>query len=256
MKKNIHPRGSFCGLAALVAAVTLSLPAATAGTIAVPNDSFESPSRIDGGFAVFNIQGTNGAIQNWLPVFTATSGSIGTFNPLDFDYDQATGDTVPLPGQAAGFQHAFINNEGAIVTENPVATVQADLLYTLTVAIGNRKFTTPEIGSFLDPGLVTIELLIDGAVAATNTVDGELLIPDGDFVDLQTSFQLSAADPRVGGDLTIRLSHARSGGISGENEAGHFDNVRLTAVPEPTSAGLAVLGVLGLLVLSPRLKNK
>lgn len=123
-----------------------------------------------------------------------------------------------------------------------MATTIANQLYTLTVALGD------DLNAVEQPGLVTIELLVDGATAALASITGAAL-PNGTFIDLSTSFV-----SLVGGQaLSIRLSQE----TFGFNAFAWFDNVRLeqtpvVAIPEPGVVALGVAMLLGWLMATRR----
>src|SRR5690606_10469749 len=100
-----------------------------------------------------------------------------------------------------------------------LGTVQDGTLYTLTVAVGNRKVHEPDV--------VTIALLVDDVVVpgASLTFLGSAIADDA-FADFTTSFSTEyVGDALTGGALKVQLTHTSLAG-SGAATA-DFDNVRL-----------------------------
>src|SRR5258705_9274750 len=109
--------------------------------VAVPNFSFESPNLID--------SGATNTIPGWLSA-GVYSGVRDTDNAA---YAGATGNNSPLPGTAAGGQDAFISlypfpSASLASISTSVGTLEANIQYILTVALGNPLDA--------DPGLVGI----------------------------------------------------------------------------------------------------
>lgn len=240
MNRGTAPRRlalAFAAAAAGAALSSLAAPTASADPVTVPGFSFEEADVPDD---------ATGAPAGWV----AVNG--GVYDPTDEGYPGATGDNSPLPAPAVGGQVGWHNVTadspvGSLTSAAPVATVADNTQYTLTVAIGDRA-TDLGGGVPLEPGLVTIELLVDGAVAGSGSVSGTALA-DGTFTDLSATFTTTASDPRAGGGLTIRLRQDYAGPELVQQA--NFDNVRLDATPIPEPAAALSLGVLamgGLLV--------
>jgi hypothetical protein len=113
-----------------------------------------------------------------------------------------------------GNQTAYCDNSGQF-TSNVITTTQANMTYTMTVALGNRDNDDRSAGDYL------IELLVDDETAVSKFIDGQT-ITRGTFVDLSAKF--GSADS--GGELKIRLTHTQPGSVFRQ---GIFDNVRLEA---------------------------
>jgi hypothetical protein len=106
----------------------------------------------------------------------------------------------------------------------------------LTVAVGRRNATFTVAGNESRFGLyVGGDAAGGGTLVADATYDA-FPLADSTFVDQSLSYTTGATVPA--GNLFISL---RSTGV---NRA-HWDNIRLTAVPEPASATLLLLGLLG-----------
>ena len=224
------------------------LCALSAASITVPNSSFELPSLPSGA----NNNGGNGdstTITNWTITAPAGNTDNGVYHPAS-----GFSSTNPLPAPADGNQIAYMvpgaGKTSSITTSASLGTVAANMLYTLTVALGNRNDNL-----FFDTGTYTIDLLANGVSIAEATKAGSS-ISHGTFSDLSATFTSAASGPLIGESLTIRLS-ATAGSASDE---GIFDNVRLTAtpVPEPNSSLLLEIAAAGtgLLALGRRAFEK
>src|ERR1700730_18139963 len=209
---------------------------AHAVSIAVPNFSFELPALSNGA----NNNGGNGnttAITGWTISAPVSNTDNGVYHPL-----AAFNSTNPLPAPADGNQIAYLvpgaGNTSSITTSSSLGAVAANMLYTLTVAVGNRSDNL-----FFDTGTYTIDLLANGVSVAEATRAGST-IAHGTFSDLSAVFASPASGPLIGESLTIRLS-ATAGSA---NDEAIFDNVRLTAssVPEPAISTMIIGGMAAL----------
>jgi len=231
-------RGSFFHVLFLVTPIF----AMSAGAITVPNFSFESPV-LPGGANNNGGNGNTTVISNWTITAPPSNTDNGVYHPI-----AGFTSTDPLPAPANGNQLAYLvpgaGNTSSITTSASLGTVAANMLYTLTVALGNRSDNL-----FFDTGTYTIDLLANGASVAEATLAGSA-IPHGTFSDLSAVFTSPASGPLIGESLTIRLS-ATAGSNSDE---GIFDNVRLTAspVPEPATSIMIVGGMAALAWLRRR----
>jgi len=221
----------------LVPVFTLS-----ATSITVPNFSFESPALADGA----NNTGGDGnttAITGWT-ISNPFNTDNGVYHPM-----AGFTSTDPLPAPADGDQVAYLvpGSEGtaSITTSASLGNVGASMIYTLTVALGNRSDQM-----FFDNGLYTIDLLANGVSVAEANLNGNL-VAHGTFTDLSASFTSPASGAVIGESLTIRLS--ASSGFS--NNEGIFDNVRLTATPVPEPSSLSLIMLAGATLVS-KLKKK
>jgi hypothetical protein len=229
----------------LFIALLLGTPVFTlsAASIPVPNFSFESPALPNGA----NNNGGNGdttTITGWTISAAAGNTNAGVYHPA-----AGFSSTNPLPAPADGSQIAYLvpdaESTSSITTSASLGSVAVNMLYTLTVALGNRNDNL-----FFDSGEYTIDLLANGVSVAEASLAGSS-IAHGTFTDLSATFISPASGPVIGQSLTIRLS-ASSGS---PNNEGIFDNVRLTArlVPEPSTVSLIMIAGAA---LASRLKKK
>lgn len=190
-----------------------------AASVLVNNFSFEE---VDG--TPLTPGGYVGAIKGWTKL--GTIGAHGT------EYYKDTAQftvTIPLAAPADGNQAAYLNRQAHIYQN--VGALQANTLYTLTVAVGNRK----DLGSGQNGGIISLYNGTDpnGTLLA---VSPDFMAPAGTFQDLTITFTTGST---VSGDLTISLKQT----TTANNTA--FDNVRLTAVAVPEPSTFALLPLLG-----------
>ena len=194
--------------AILMSGLLLSATGLSASVIPVVNPSFETPPA--GGFPLAcgsNCSFSNATIPGWST--PAESGQIMQSvspGPL-FNF---------IPD---GVTTAFSN--GGTISQTVGPTVLVGTVYTLMVELGHRNDL---------PFTASADLLVGGQTfAATGTPP-----TPGNWSTFTATFTGSAAN--VGDTITIQLN---TSGVQG-----NFDNVQLTAVPEPGYAGL--LGLVGL----------
>lgn len=211
-----------CSSVALFLCAALAPIAARADIVPVTNASFETLPL--GGLGTpcgtgcsYNV----GAVSGW----TVTGASqMGQFQPGPpttgyFDY-------VP-----DGLTVAYSN--GGVISQTVVPTVQVGELYTLTVAIGNRKDAVYSLG--------TADLLINSHQYFATGVPAV----QGAWTTWTATYVGSVAD--AGQNITIQLNAAA--------QQGDYDNVQLS-VPEPDA--MTLLGVMGgaLLAVTSIIKRK
>jgi hypothetical protein len=211
-----------------VAAVYWLATVGYAASIPVPNFSFENPDVVDGA-------STEASIPGWTKSGGGITTLVGVRDALNAQYSGATGINAPLPGTADGAQSAIMGaGEGGATLTTTVATLQANTQYLLTVAVGNPLDH--------EPGPVRLGLTIDGSTAPTaSTTILPTSIPDGTFTDFSVSLgPFAPNDSRIGTALGIQI--VLGAAIPPTNASiADFDNVRLTAVPEPAGVLLAAL---------------
>jgi len=205
---NIH---QLLGGAALAATMALG---AQAASISVVDGSFET-----GGVGGFYQTGcgpgcsyNGGVVPGWTVVDNAgqlqPGSSSGNFGLFSYVPD--------------GITVAYSN--GGSISQTLVATVQPYLTYTLTVDVGQR---------FDAPVVIPLESLLIGGVAVTGT--GVTPVAGG-WSAYTAVYTATAAD--AGKSLAITLNSPGS--------QANWDNVTLTAVPEPASWALTLVGLGGL----------
>jgi hypothetical protein len=206
-----------CSLVMLAGITASSQLRAT--SVVINNPSFEAQALGVGGF-------TNNVLTNWTVV--ATGGDeVGAYHPNTF--------TQPIPD---GVNTAYINPGGEFYQD--VGPLVANATYSFSVFVGHRN---DGIGF---PLLYNIQLL-----DASNSVLFASGIPSdpgsGNFVDFSLSFDSAAFGTDVGHNIRIQFSSSASNpGLPQVN----FDDVimsfspdRTGGVPEPSSFGLALLGI-------------
>jgi len=195
-----------------------------AGTLPIVNPGFEDEAHTDGDYS-FTVPG-------W-ELLNPADGEMGTWNP---DADGAV--FYGYGGNAPdGLNVAFTSDDGILGLESGIKQVLADTLvadvqYTLTVSVGNSYYYAWGEG-------YKVQLLAGGILL--NEDDNSVAIANDTFeVSTVTWDSTGTALGLIGLPLEIRLI-AKAG-----NDEVDFDNVQLTAVPEP--ATMALLGLGGLLL--------
>ena len=232
---------------ALVAALLADNASAGLIPINVPNYSFESPN-LGGPGGYFGPNGTI-TIPGW--TFQVSNGSdVG-----GIQNQGPNGGGGPNTGNPIGTdqnQWAFLNlsnmgstpTSGTITSAASVATIQPNVTYYLTAAVGSNT----QLGGYQDAGNFFVSLLANGVPVASNG----LLASDnvkGTLQNLTVSFTAPASGGVDGQSLTIQLGSTSSNSsdpFGGQQSL--FDNVRLASTPEPSSLVLCGFGALGLLI--------
>jgi hypothetical protein len=199
---------------ALAVALALMMAAgAMADPVTIANFSFEDPAQDPGGW-------TN-TLPSWDPPPVAANAFI--------EY-------------IAGFTSDGVNHlgmeQGGEVSQNLGVSLLPNTTYDLTVGVGRRNATFTVAGNESRYGLyVGGDAGGGGTLLADATYDASPLA-DSTFVDRTLTYTTGGTPPA--GNLWVSL---RSTGV---NRA-HYDNVRLTAVPEPSCIMLVLCGLMGLL---------
>jgi len=226
---------------------------AHATLIVVPNATFQNPDVADAAFTDTNKDPVN-AVPNW--TFTHSGNgtlTAGVWDPASVDYTIAGGNNTQLPGTAQGGQAAYIFLEqtnpatplllsGDLTTSAPVAIIESETSYTLTVALGRAKN--------VPVGDVTVALTISGFPIAEVLVPAASITQDT-FNDFSVNLTTFAKYPFAGEELDARVTHTYGGAIDASLD---IDNVRfdVTRVPEPGTASAALLALGAVLPMSRR----
>lgn len=167
-----------------------------------------------------------------------TGNSWSNANPDWGDDAGGSGDEFNefISGFAADGVHHVGVQAGSELAQTLTDTYQAGVTYVLTVAVGHRDgFHSNEAAG----GSTSIELRDDAdTVLAAILVDANT-IAAGTFQDFSVSYLAT------GSEGAIRIGLNNLGGAGTSNPRSHFDNVRLNAVPEPTTLMLG-LGAIAL----------
>jgi PEP-CTERM motif len=224
--------GSLYGFALLVAAASFFIASgANAGLLTVENSSFETlpmgglPNGACGAGCAYSI----GSIPGW----TDTAANSGQFQP-----GPSSGNFLHFNSVPDGITIAYTN--GGSISQTIGATSVAGTTYTLTVAVGQR--------TDISLGLPTEELV----VGLTNTIAIGVIPAPGDWNDWTATYTATTS----GLPISIVLLGTAGTGI-GQAE---WDNVRLdasisSAVPEPSTWAMVLLGFVGLGFLAYRRKS-
>ena len=215
-------------LASLLAA--FPAPRLSAATLAVSNPSFETPATPDDSFIVSDSAGPDGwSLYNSVPHIYRTFGVLNPNGTPLFN--------EPVPhGSNVGVTFLLETGVAEAGLEQTLAdTLQPNTQYLLSVAVGN--LADPPGSDMIDfngfPGY-RIELTAGGVMIAQ---DNNSLTPaEGEFLTSVILYTTGANPARMYEPLGIRLVNLNGPGVEV-----NFDDVRLTAVPEP-SAYAAALG--------------
>jgi hypothetical protein len=219
--------------------LTISLALVASGraaTISIVNGDFETGGLIDN---------RNSAFPGVIPTgWSAVPGAgpsgdfYGYYNPINDagGYVSGVSGSPGITGTMAGPNVFYFGSSisGQGIQQTLTATFLANTDYTLTVARGTRNS--------IFNNTLRMSLLAGSTVLTTRDVAPEPAGSRGTFLDYSTTYTYSAANAGlVGQALTIRfLEIDNPGDPRGEVD---IDNVRLSAVPEPSSASL--LGLAG-----------
>jgi len=220
--------------AVLSAALLLSANAQAQINFTIANASFQSPTT-----TTF----TNRVVDDW--TFDYNNGA----TPPGFLNWGVQKNTIGYTGFAQtvwdGDQYGFFNTAGTndvgfFQSNSPVGTLTGGNVYTLEVLVGLRT-DNPANGITYEIGLVDLDLdtelgtFTSFTPATVNTVTDVTYTLDVD----------AEASGSVGNEFAVRIRGISNNGTPQMN----FDNVRLSAVPEPTTSGLLLgLACLGMLL--------
>jgi hypothetical protein len=282
---NISPK--FFSLGAALAISAFIVPHASAASVSVGNASFET----DGTGSTYPGPGSpnpnapttgdyyeeyDGAPSGDTSILGAdwsvTSPSAGGWNLIEVDPTQTPttyNNRFLTAGTSDGPTYAFLNiygpgdtPEASTITSTAAGlslTIQPDTTYTLTIAVGNPTSTSSGYG-FGEPAPDEfIQFLANGSAinayfpTATTAVTG---ITNGTFEDFTATFTTTSVD--TGGLFGEALAVQMGGNATVSSSAvgiGAFDNVRLdvTAVPEPSTRALLLLGAIAFVTARWRL---
>jgi hypothetical protein len=193
-------------------AVLLLATSTYAEQIAVKNASFEDPVQGPGGWT------------NTLPDWTGPVDASQSF------IEYITGFS------ADGVNHLGIQT-GFEVSQDLGISLTPNTTYTLTVGVGRRNASFTAEGNESRYGLYLGGDATSGGTLLADAVFDASPLTDSTFVDQTLSFTSGAAVDA--GNLFVSLRSTGPG-------RAHYDNIRLTAVPEPATWLLGSLGLLGL----------
>jgi hypothetical protein len=207
-----------CLLAVLLSANLIG-GKATASPVTIPDFSFELWTNAATGFGLQDGATTPGPDvgPDWRG---AGNGGINLVNPTNGQFAGTTGFPGTLPPTGDGSNYLFIGlgNDGHCW--QTIGTLQSNIVYTLTVAVGNTLSN--------DGGLGTISLVSGtfpgGKKLGSAPVDSTALTP-GTFADSTLVF---TTGQHASGPLTILLE-----GTAGSGTQMIYDNVRLDATAAP-----------------------
>ena len=226
----------------------LVAPQANAVTISIVNGDFETGGLIDN---------RNSAFPGVIPTgWSAVPGAgpsgdfYGYYNPINDagGYVSGVSGSPGITGTMAGPNVFYFGSSvsGQGIQQTLTATFLANTDYTLTVARGTRN------GIYNNT--LRMMLLAGSTVLTSRDVAPEPAGSRGTFLDYSTTYTYSAGNAGlVGQALTIRfLEIDNPGNPQAEVD---IDNVRLSGVPEPSSASLLILGLAAVLARSRRCRR-
>ena len=231
--------------------LTISLALVASGqaaTISIVNGDFET-----GGLGDNSHSNSPGVIPTgWsaVPGAAPSGGYFGYYNPVNDagGYGSGVSGSPGITGTMAGPNVFYFGSSvsGQGIQQTLTATFLANTDYTLTVARGTRNS--------IFNNTLRMMLLAGNTVLTTRDVAPEPEGSRGTFLDYSTTYTYSAANAGlVGQALTIRfLEIDNPGDPQGEVD---IDNVRLSGVPEPSSASLLILGLAAVLARSRRCRR-
>jgi hypothetical protein len=229
--------GRIASFAVCAGALALTSLSARAAFLNVPNFSFESPI-VGSGTYTSGFVPDSSTISGWTigGVFPAT---VGVFNSTDTQFG-----SVPEGSQFAFIDSRTTGNTSLLSltsSSNTLPTIDPGIAYTLTVAVGRRS-------DYTIAGALEIDLLANGVAVASSTIDANTITADT-FLDLSTTLSADQAAALAGQQLSIQFKATNTSSSPNTKNEVAIDNVRVTssAVPEPASLGVLILGSASLL---------
>lgn len=231
--------------------LTISLALVASGraaTISIANHDFETGGLADNSNSAFPGTIPTGWVA--MPGAAPSGGFFGYFNPVNGagGYVSGVSGTPGVTGTMAGPNVFYFgsSSSGQGIQQTLAATFAANTDYTLTVARGTRN------SNFNNT--LRMSLLAGSTVLTTRDVAPEPSGSRGTFLDYFTTYTYSAADAGlVGQALIVRFQEIDNPG-NPQFEV-DIDNVRLSAVPEPGSASLLILGLAAVLARTRRCRR-
>lgn len=231
--------------------LTISLALVASGraaTISIANHDFETGGLSDNSNSAFPGTIPTGWVA--MPAAAPSGDFFGYFNPVNDagGYVSGVSGTPGVTGTMAGPNVFYFgsSSSGQGIQQTLAATFAANTDYTLTVARGTRN------SNFNNT--LRMSLLAGSTVLTTRDVAPEPSGSRGTFLDYFTTYTYSAADAGlVGQALIVRFQEIDNPG-NPQFEV-DIDNVRLSAVPEPGSASLVILGLAAVLAKSRRCRR-
>ncbi|MCE5279487.1 MAG: PEP-CTERM sorting domain-containing protein [Planctomycetaceae bacterium] len=179
-------------------------------------------------------------------------GSGWTAQPTDAEFPGASSGSLPAPAGGTTTMVGGSTFGGRIWQKVDGVTVQADMIYTLTVATGrpaNLPFDLTQWDIYLSAGNDANSTRLGTQWITPSSV------PAGTFVDTTLVVDTTGLDPSLIGKNLIVVLHDNDG-LNGYPSAGyHFDNVRLNISPIPEPATMSLLALGSLAALMKRRRN-
>jgi hypothetical protein len=219
----------FC--AAVLAIIAINAHSLIAAPVFVANPSFEDPVLADNSNTGFIPGWDVGNAYN--PSNSMYSGTNGTGTPPGAD-----GSQVGFMSGGLGYLYQYLRGPDDTLDTGDDPLITANTQYTMKVAIGAR----------LDFPYGGYSIQLDAYNENTNSltvlaISTNVVTPSpGQFVDATATADTTSVPSLVGQHLVIFIGNTQVAETD-------FDNVRLTAVPEPSTLALLTLGAVGLLAV-------